>query len=91
MEVNTQVTGRAIGLNLTDMFKPCEDYALAKAKKDIVSKKAVEHSKILEEKLFFNINTLWVLSSNKPCQVHQNKRAEPNGNLLLCLIGYING
>ena len=38
-----------MGLNLKGMFQPCKDYALEKAKKNVVSKKAVKNSKILKK------------------------------------------
>ena len=53
LEVITHAVGLAMGLHLTDMFKPCEDCTLGKAKKSGVSDKAVEHSKVLGERLFF--------------------------------------
>ena len=39
------------------MFKPCKDCTLGKAKQHAVSKKAAPCSKILGEKLFFDIST----------------------------------
>ena len=56
-EAITCATGRAMGLHLSGMFKPCEDCALGRAKKGCMSKKAVEHSKILLEKQFVEINS----------------------------------
>ena len=49
LEVTTQSTGRGVELNFTSKFKPCEDYALGKAKKSGVSKKAVEPFKFWEK------------------------------------------
>ena len=34
LEVITQLTGRVMGFNLTVIFKPCEDCALGKTKRD---------------------------------------------------------
>ena len=39
-----QAIGRAMGLHLTNTFKPCEDYALGHIKSVGVSEKADEHS-----------------------------------------------
>ena len=52
----TQAIGRAMGLVLTDILQCWEDYALGKSQKCGMSKKAVEHSKIVVEKLFFDIS-----------------------------------
>ena len=41
LEVISQATGRAMGVNVAGTFEPCEDYASGKAKKDIISEKAV--------------------------------------------------
>ena len=46
-----------MGIQVTSTFKPCEDYALEKAKKRGVSNKAVACSKILGERLFFDISS----------------------------------
>ena len=56
-EVITDVTGRAIGLHLTGTFNSCEDCTLGKAKKESVSKKNMKQSKILGERLFFDISS----------------------------------
>ena len=56
-KVITQATGRVMGLNLTGILKSCKDFALGNAKKGCVSKKTVEHSKIMGERLFFNISS----------------------------------
>ena len=56
LEVFTHATGRAMGLNLTGTFQPSEDYALVKAKKSAIRKKAIEQSKIFGERLFFDIS-----------------------------------
>ena len=56
-EVITCATGKAMGLHLTDMFKSCEDCTLGKEEQGCMSKKAVECSKLLRERLFFNINS----------------------------------
>ena len=58
MEVIIQATDRAMGLHITDKFKPCEDCALVKTKKSRVSKKrAMACSKIVGERLFFDISS----------------------------------
>ena len=49
-KVITHVTGSTMCFHFTDIFYTCEDYALGKAKKGNVNKKAVEHSKILQER-----------------------------------------
>ena len=54
LEVITHETGKAMGLHLTGMFKPCEDCAFEKSKKGSKSKMAVENSKIMGERLLFN-------------------------------------
>ena len=51
-------TGRVINFYHTGLLHPCEDCALGKAKKGNVDKKAVDHSKVLEERLFFDISLL---------------------------------
>ena len=51
-EVIKYATSGAMGIHLTGMFKPCDDCTLKKKEKGWVSKTDVEHSKILEEKLF---------------------------------------
>ena len=53
-EVITQETAKAMGIYLTDMFRPCEDWALDKAKQGCISEKDVVCSKILGERLFFD-------------------------------------
>ena len=53
----TGATGRAMVLHITGTFDPCEDYVLEKVKKSEVSNKAVKCSKILGERLFFNISS----------------------------------
>ena len=52
-EVIYNATGRAMDLHLIGMLKPCEDCTLGKAKKGYISEKAIEHSTILGERLFF--------------------------------------
>ena len=53
----TYATAKSIGIHLTGMFRQCEDCALGKATKGCISKKAVDCSKILGEKLFFDISS----------------------------------
>ena len=53
----THITAKALGFQVTGPFKPCEDCALGKAKHQSVSKNAVPRSKILGERLFFNISS----------------------------------
>ena len=47
----------SMGLQITNKFKPCDDCALGKWKKTGVSEKAVAHSKVWGERLFFDINS----------------------------------
>ena len=56
-DIITHANAKALGIQVTSTFKPCEDCALGKAKQCTVSKKAVPHSKILGERLFFDINS----------------------------------
>ena len=57
LEVIKHATGRAMGLILMAMFKPCKDCRLVKARKRSISKKNFKQSsKNLGEKLFFNIS-----------------------------------
>ena len=53
----TQATTKALGIQVTGTFKPCEECALGKAKQSAVSKKAVHHSKMLGERLFLYITS----------------------------------
>ena len=46
-------TAKALGIQVTSTFMPCEDCALGKAKQQAMSKKAVACSKTLGERLFF--------------------------------------
>ena len=55
-ETITQAITKALGIQVTGTFKPYEDCTLGEVKKHTVSKKAVPHSKILGERLFFNIS-----------------------------------
>ena len=57
LEVITQATSRVMGLHLTGAFNPCEGCALGKAKKGRVHIRDVEHSKILGERLIFDISS----------------------------------
>ena len=52
----THVTAKAMSIQVTGIFKPCEDCALNKAKQRSVSKMVVAQSKIFGERLFFNIS-----------------------------------
>ena len=54
----TCATATAMGIQITGTFNPCEDCALGKAQNRGVSKKAVDCSKILGDRLFFNISSL---------------------------------
>ena len=56
-KATTEVISRTMGLNLTGTFKLCGDCALEKDKKSGAGKKAVEYSKILRERLFFDISS----------------------------------
>ena len=56
-EAITRITTKTLGIEVTDMFKPCEDCALGKAEQQLVSKKAVPWSQILGEWLFFDIHS----------------------------------
>ena len=58
-ETITHATAKSMGIQVTCIFKPCEDHALGKSKKSRVSKKAVAWSKILWKRLFFNISSPW--------------------------------
>ena len=53
--VIVHVTGRAISLHHTHISNPCEDCNPRKIKEGSMSKKAIESSKVLGERLFFNI------------------------------------
>ena len=53
----TNATAKALGIQITVTFKPCEDHGLGKAKKSGVNRKAVAHSKFLRERLFFDISS----------------------------------
>ena len=53
----THATTKTLSIQVTVTFKPCEDCTLGKAKQWAVSKKAVPWSKILGERLFFNISS----------------------------------
>ena len=57
-ETITHATAKALGIQVTSTFKPCEDFALGKAKQQALSKKAVPWLEILGERLFFDINSL---------------------------------
>ena len=48
-------TTKALGIQVTSTFKPCDDCDLGKMKQQAVSKKAVPCLKILGERLFFDI------------------------------------
>ena len=56
-EVITWATGWDMGYHITVTFRPCEDCVLGYAKKVVLHKKTVEHSKVLGERLFFNISS----------------------------------
>ena len=56
-EVITQSTAKAFGIQVTCIFKLCEDCALGKAKQYAVSKKVVHCQQVLEERLFFDISS----------------------------------
>ena len=49
-EILAHATGRAMGLHLTGMFKPCESCTLGKAKMGNVRKKTIMCSKIFGRK-----------------------------------------
>ena len=53
----TQAITKSLGIQVTGTIKPCEGCALSKARHWVVSKKAVPHSKILSEKLVFDISS----------------------------------
>ena len=52
----TLTTAKALGIQVTSMFKPCEDCTLGNAKQCAVSKKALPCSKVLGERLLFDIS-----------------------------------
>ena len=52
----THATAKALSIQVTNTFKQCEDCTLGKAKQRPISKNTVPCSKILRERLFFNIN-----------------------------------
>ena len=54
--------GKAIGLQLTCIFKSCKDRALGDAKKMGVSKMAVAHSTVKGERLFIYISSPFTAS-----------------------------
>ena len=56
-KVIVHTTAKSMGIQVTGTFKPCEDCAWGKAKKGGVSKKAIVHSNILWERLFFDISS----------------------------------
>ena len=49
-------------VHLSCTFKPCEYFVLVKAKMSYLSKRAVEHSKILEENMLFNNSSSMTLT-----------------------------
>ena len=66
-EAITRSTTKFFGIQLTSIFKPCENCALGKAKQWAVSKKAVPHSQVLEKRLFFNISSPSTPSFGSKC------------------------
>ena len=56
-EAITWSTAKALGIEVTGMFKSCEDCALGKAKQCTVSKKAVPLLQVWGERLFFDISS----------------------------------
>ena len=57
-KTTTHITAKAIGIQVTGTFKPCEDCALGKTKQWAVSNEAVPQLQILGKRLFFNISSL---------------------------------
>ena len=57
-KVITHTTGNPMGIQVIDNFIPCKDCALGKAKECRISKTAIVRSKILEERLYFDISLL---------------------------------
>ena len=53
----TWATGKAMGLQLTGMFKPCKDCALTEAKKNGMSKMALSCSMVKGKRLFIDISS----------------------------------
>ena len=53
----THTTAKAMGIQVTGIFKPYEDYAMGKAKQQGISKKAVAQSKILGKRLFIDVSS----------------------------------
>ena len=53
----THATTKDLGIQVTGTLKPCEDCLLGKAKQQMVSKKAVPHSRYFGEWLFFDISS----------------------------------
>ena len=66
-ETITQATTKALGIQVTGTFKPCEDCTLGKAKQWAISKKAVPCSKIVGERVFFYISSP---STSTLCGMH---------------------
>ena len=56
-ETITHATTKALDIQVIGIFQPWKDCALGEAKQWAVSKKAVHHSKILGERLFFDISS----------------------------------
>ena len=57
LEEITEAMGKNMGLQLTNMFKTCEDCALGKAKKAGVSKTSAANSTINGERIFIDISS----------------------------------
>ena len=57
-EVIIHATVKSMGIQVTGTYKQCDDCTLGKAKKGRICKKAVACSKLLGERLFFNISSL---------------------------------
>ena len=55
--VITHATTKAMGIHLTGTFRPCKDCAIGNEKMGCIGKKDVVRSKILRERLFFDINS----------------------------------
>ena len=56
-EVITHATTKEMGIQVTGIFRSCEDCALGKTKKGRVCKKAVVCSKVWGERQFFDISS----------------------------------
>ena len=95
----THTTAKALGIQVTDTFMSCEDCTLSEAKQQTVSKKAVPWSKILGERLFFDISSLstptfgskkhWLLIVDDSSNFSWHFFLKEKSNLVDAMIGLI--